>query len=212
MRNLKSTRATWTIGLLATLALLSGLQHAWAKIRAGQSAAAVTEAATMLVKSASAEQQAKLVMPYDTPQRLDWHFIPKDNRKGLEMNAMNDQQRAVTRQLLQGLLSQIGYRKAEQIIHFENLLKEVEKGSGPLRDPQRYFLTFFGQPGGDAHWGISFEGHHLSLNFVLEGGRVVSSSPQALASNPAIVKADNTTGIAKGLASWSWKRRWPFSW
>ncbi|MFO0916045.1 MAG: DUF3500 domain-containing protein [Pirellulales bacterium] len=198
MRKLTRARATWTIGLLAVLTLLTGLQHAWAKIRAGQSAAAVTAAATKLVQSASAEQQAKLIMPFDTPQRLDWHFIPKDNRKGLEMNAMSDQQRAATRQLLQGLLSQIGYHKAEQIIHFENLLKEIEKGSGPLRDPQRYFLTFFGQPGGEGRWGISFEGHHLSLNFVLEGGQVVSSSPQALASNPAIVQADNTTGIAKG--------------
>jgi hypothetical protein len=137
-------------------------------------------------------------MPYDTPQRLDWHFIPKDDRKGLEMNAMDAQQRTLTHQLLQGLLSQIGYHKAEQIMHLENLLKEVEQGRGPLRDPLRYYLTFFGEPGGENRWGVSFEGHHLSLNFVLEGGAVVSSTPQAFASNPAIVRGDNKTGIAQG--------------
>lgn len=169
---------------------------AWFKVE--PKAPAVQAAAAELVKMTPADQKEKLVIPFDAPQRLDWHFIPKDTRKGLEMNLMNAAQREATHKVLQGLLSQVGYDKAKQIIHLENVLKEVEQGSGPIRDPLRYYLTFCGAPSKDGRWGISFEGHHLSLNFVLDGGQVVSSSPQAFASNPAEMKVENKTGVPVG--------------
>jgi hypothetical protein len=137
-------------------------------------------------------------MAYDTPQRLDWHFIPKDARKGLQIKDMDDAQRQATHQLLQGLLSQVGYDKATQIMHLENVLHEYESARGPIRDPLRYFVTFFDQPTADGRWGVSFEGHHLSLNYVLDGGRVISSSPQVFATNPAIMKGENKSGVAVG--------------
>ena len=54
-----------------------------------------------------------------------------------------------------------------------------------MRDPERYFFTMFGQPSESGRWGLSVEGHHLSLNFVVEKGHVISSTPTAFASNPA---------------------------
>ena len=41
----------------------------------------------------------------------------------------------------------------------------------------------------DSKWGLSIECHHLSLNFVVEKGKVVSSTPQFLAANPGTLKA-----------------------
>jgi hypothetical protein len=66
------------------------------------------------------------------------------------------------------------------------------------RDWELYYFTVFGNPAGEERWGLSVEGHHLSLNFVVEQGRVISSTPQALASNPAVVKNENTAGVAVG--------------
>jgi hypothetical protein len=48
--------------------------------------------------------------------------------------------------------------------------------------------------------GLSVEGHHLSLNFVVEKGKVISSTPTVFAANPATVMADypGTHAIKKG--------------
>jgi hypothetical protein len=57
-----------------------------------------------------------------------------------------------------------------------------------IRDPKRYFFTIFGTPSDDGPWAISFEGHHLSLNFTVRDGRIVDSTPQFMGANPAEVK------------------------
>lgn len=138
------------------------------------------------------EQKAKAVLPYDTPQRVGWHFIPKEHRKGLQIKDMNPQQRAAAFQLLRAALSQSGYDKTRKIMTLESILRELEKsrGSGPIRDPERYYFTLFGEPSGAARWGLSVEGHHVSLNFVVEGPRLVASTPTFLGSNPAVVQHD----------------------
>jgi hypothetical protein len=86
-------------------------------------------------------------------------------------------------------LSPVGYEKAVKIMSLENNLREGEKHlkNGALRDPDRYFLTIFGQPDSSARWGWSFEGHHFSLNFVLRDGQVVSDTPSFFGANPATV-------------------------
>ncbi len=74
----------------------------------------------------------------------------------------------------------------------EGILKELEKSrvGGPIRDTERYYFTLFGKPTDESRWGLSVEGHHLSLNFVVDQGRVVSSTPTFFGDNPADVKAD----------------------
>src|SRR5690606_24071609 len=49
----------------------------------------------------------------------------------------------------------------------------------------------------DGRWGLSVEGHHLSLNFVVDKGNVISSTPAAFCTNPAVVMSEGA-GIAKG--------------
>jgi len=93
---------------------------------------------------------------------------------------------------LKTTLSAAGYKKATQIMALEGLLAELEMGRGRnIRDPQRYYFTIFGQPGDKGRWGLSVEGHHLSLNFVFEANKVVSSTPAFFAANPGIVKNKN---------------------
>ena len=82
----------------------------------------------------------------------------------------------------------------------ENLLRELEKTKTgtPLRDPERYYFTVFGQPSESSRWGLSVEGHHLSLNFVVEKGQVISSTPTVFASNPATVKNEAPGSVPNG--------------
>jgi hypothetical protein len=57
-----------------------------------------------------------------------------------------------------------------------------------IRDPELYYVTVFGDPSAKAPWGWRLEGHHVSLRFAIDNGRLlVSSTPQFLGSNPAEV-------------------------
>ncbi|EMI40631.1 DUF3500 domain-containing protein [Rhodopirellula sp. SWK7] len=155
-------------------------------------------------------QRGLTMKDFGSPERVGWHFIPKDERKGLMIGDMNDAQRTAGLRLLRSALSEAGYGKVNRIMLLEEVLNEMEKGEGRWeRNPQRYFVTLFGDPSGksgadgedaDGRWGLSFEGHHLSLNFVCRGNEVLDSTPQFLASNPATVMQETTVTLGKGTA------------
>src|SRR5213593_1071157 len=85
----------------------------------------MTQAGERFVSSLSAEQRAKAVMAIDSPARLDWHFIPKPERKGLQLKEMTADQRKLAQALLHGGLSQIGMDKATTIMSLEAILHEL---------------------------------------------------------------------------------------
>lgn len=178
------------LGLVAVTALAGAALSSYAQQRKETAQQAVTAAAQALLKSLDDEQKKVAILPYDSPERVQWHFIPKDKRKGLSLEAMKgkpDQQKAAIA-LLRSLLSKDGADQAIWIIKLENTLKDLESDrrvKPAIRDPLRYYFTFFGDPAGTKPWGISIEGHHLSLNFVIEGPEIVCSTPLFFGANPA---------------------------
>ena len=162
--------------------------------------AAMTKAAQAFLASLDDKALAKASMAFDDPARLDWHNIPKDQRKGLQVRDMTAPQRELCMNLLRAALSESGYDKGVKIMSLENNLREGERGlkGSPLRDPERYFLTIFGKPESTGTWGWSFEGHHFSLNFVVRDNEVVSDTPSFWGANPATVKIVVPGGPEKG--------------
>ena len=65
-----------------------------------------------------------------------------------------------------------------------------------VRDPEWYFFTVFGTPSKTGKWGWRVEGHHLSLNFTLDGGKVVAATPCFFGANPADVQGRPAEGTA----------------
>lgn len=190
-----SKRALWLAPLVLTLALSAG----WSYYREATVGDAMAGAAKAYLSSLNAEQKAKAVMAYSDDRRVDWHFIPKESRKGLQIKEMTEAQQQAAHGLLRAALSQVGYDKATKIMSLEKLLRALEgdKRRWP-RDWEMYYFTVFGDPTGSDKWGLSVEGHHLSLNFVVENGKVISTTPQVMATNPAVVKNENTAGVAVG--------------
>ena len=135
-----------------------------------------------------------------SPLRVDWHFIPKAQRKGLQIRDMNDAQRQAALALLRSVLSQTGYDKATTIMSLEGILRELEKGrtGGAIRDPERYYFTLFGEPSEMGRWGLSIEGHHLSLNFTVDSGTVIASTPTFFAANPNVVREGMPGNVPQG--------------
>ena len=187
--------------LFASLSLLASIQTLHGENRsASDVGGAMMTAAQKFVASLNGEESAKATMAFDDPARQDWHNIPKANRKGLQFHDMSAAQKEHCHNLLRSALSESGYDKAVKIMSLENNLREGEKQvqGAPLRDPDRYFLTIFGKPDVKGTWGWSFEGHHLSLNFVIRDGKTISDTPSFWGANPATVKIFVDGGPAVG--------------
>ncbi len=65
---------------------------------------------------------------------------------------------------------------------FEGILLELEgPASVGRRDFKKYYFTVYGEPSDSSAWGLSIEGHHMSLNFTFAQGAIVDSTPQLFA-------------------------------
>lgn len=161
----------------------------------------MTAAANAFLDSLNDQQRRTAQLDYDTPKRVQWHFIPMKTRKGLIIREMNKEQRQSAHALLQASLSELGYDKATKIMQLESLLYALEEKAGKRswdRDSEKYYVTIFGTPDEEGRWGFSFEGHHLSLNFVVDQNRVTSTTPTFFATNPAVVKDEVEDQLPKG--------------
>jgi Protein of unknown function (DUF3500) len=155
--------------------------------------AIMAETAKAFLASLEPEQRARATFQFQDEERFDWHYIPKE-RKGLPFKDMNSAQKHLAHALLSAGLSQRGYIKAVSIMSLDEILRVLENGTGPVRDPERYFFSIFGEPSETGIWGYRVEGHHVSQNFTIVNGKV-QVAPSFFGANPAEVRE----GPRKGL-------------
>src|SRR5271170_5837147 len=158
-----------------------------------QSTSVMTDTARAYLASLAPEERARGTFPYDSAERMNWHFVPIE-RKGVALREMTTAQKHLAEALFSAGLSQRGVIKAHTIMSLEQVLKDVEKGTGPERDPEKYYVSIFGEPSEKGTWGYRFEGHHISMNFTVADGRI-ASSPNFFGANPAEVKVGPRTGL-----------------
>jgi hypothetical protein len=160
-----------------------------AGVLTGVAAEPITRAANRWLESLDAGQRERAVRPFADATRTAWHFVPKNDRKGVQLRDMTDQQQEAALVLLRSVVSAAGYDKATGIMQLDELLRIIEgEKAKNIRDAKRYYVTLFGTPADSGSWGLSIEGHHLSLNVTIRDGSVVDSTPQFLGANPAEVK------------------------
>jgi hypothetical protein len=150
-----------------------------------------TAASAFLATLAPAER-AKVQLAFDSDERFNWFYIPKE-REGLPLKQMTPAQQKAALHLIETGLSQKGYSKAQAIRALDLVLAEIEKD--PVRrDPEKYYLTLFGEPSATGTWGMRWEGHHISLHWTLVNGIAIATTPQFFGSNPAEVRAGPQKG------------------
>jgi hypothetical protein len=165
--------------------------------------ATMAAAANALIASVGdGPARAKLVWAFDSEERFNWHFIPRE-RQGLSLKDMTEPQRAAAMALLKTGLSAGGYTKAEAIRSLEDVLR-AQSGSA-IRDRELYFFTIFGTPGSGA-WAWRYEGHHLAQNWTITGSKAVATTPAFFGANPAEVMDGPTKGTRAlpGEADLAW--------
>ncbi|HLJ56222.1 MAG TPA: DUF3500 domain-containing protein, partial [Chthonomonadaceae bacterium] len=98
------------------------------------------QTAKAFLAALDAEQKAKAQFPFNSEERMNWHYVPME-RKGLHYKAMTPEQQTAAHAMLLVSLSKSGYRKIEAIRQLELVLREVEQGKGPTRDPDLYYFA-----------------------------------------------------------------------
>jgi Protein of unknown function (DUF3500) len=147
-------------------------------------APSMAKAANAFLAALDPVKREKANMAFHSDERLNWHFVPKE-RQGVPIKQMSPDERQAALALLKSSLSGSGFKKVETIRNLEEVLRAMS--GSPLRDPEQYYFTVFGEPSAQGTWGWRYEGHHASFNWTLVDGKLVASSPQFTGANPADV-------------------------
>jgi hypothetical protein len=153
-------------------------------------------AANRFLDLLTSEQKNTAIISFESDERFNWHYFPKNDRKGIPLKEMNTSQRDAAMNLLKSALSAEGYQKTKAVIELEAILRQMENrgADDDVRDPGKYYFSIFGEPSEKSIWGWRLEGHHLSLNFSSANNTLVSGTPGFLGSNPAVVPSGPEQG------------------
>ena len=165
-----------------------------ASVKADETGSAMADAARRFVAALDDGQRSQATFPFESAERMNWHWIPRE-RQGVPIKEMTPEQRSLAFGLLATGLSTEGFLKATTIMSLEEILRVQEAGRGPVRDPELYYFSVFGEPSDEGEWGYRVEGHHLSLNYTMKDGQVASVTPFMFGSNPATVKSGSRQGL-----------------
>lgn len=157
-----------------------------------QSGQNMLKAVTEFQKTLTPDQWKQASFKFDDAERLNWHFIPRE-RKGLPLRDLEGAALKAAHTTIRSGLSEAGYDQALNVMSLEEVLYLLEGGEREYRrerrDPKKYYLSVFGEPGNTGSWGWRVEGHHLSLNFTLKDGKLIGSTPEFFGANPGLVDA-----------------------
>ena len=166
--------------------------------RAPAAGRAMAQAAGEFLESLTTEQRAVASFPFADVERYEWHYTPIPHN-GLQLMHMSEPQRRAALALMASGLSTRGAQQARSIIAHEAVLHEWERlQAAPQhwrRDPEIYYVSVFGAPGGDGPWGWRICGHHLALHFTIVDGDRVSPLPLFFGINPAEVRHGDHKGL-----------------
>lgn len=153
----------------------------------------MADAALTLIGQLDDEHRHALCLPFEADERTRWSYYPRETagsrHVGLPLFDLSMQQRKRVMQLVRAGTSRHAFAQVNMIMALETVLDSIEDHVlTEYRDPARYWLTIFGQPGPSGAWGWRFEGHHVSVHHTLLDGAVIASTPLFLGAHPARVR------------------------
>ncbi len=185
-------RAT-LLGITASVVLAAGLIARFPDAPRAQSnaqadtTARIVAAAQAVIASVDAAARAKLVFPFDSPQRTNWSNLPSGiyQRNSLKLGDLTAPQQAAVMRLLSTALSADGYRKVVDVMNGDEVLKRgATAGRGPAFGRDEFFIAFIGTPSTTTPWMLQFGGHHLAINLTMAGSQA-TMAPSLPAAQPA---------------------------
>jgi Protein of unknown function (DUF3500) len=186
--------AAITVAAGATLAVTLLAQRSGPANNQAETTTRIVKAAQDVIASVDVPARAKLVFPFESPQKTNWSNLPSPmyQRHSLRLHDMTPAQRTAVMTLLSVALSADGYRKAVDVMHGDEVLKRNGGGRGPAFGEDEYYLAFLGTPSTTTPWMLQFGGHHLAINLTL-GGAQASMTPSLPAAQPATFEWEGRT-------------------
>jgi hypothetical protein len=153
-----------------------------------------TNTATEFIESLTSEQKSQVLLDVEDERRENWHFLPWKSfeREGLGIFELTDTQKNLLFKHLRAHLSESGFLRVKNTMSLEKVLQELG-GDPEYRDPEKYYIAFYGDPAKDKVWAWAFEGHHISLNFTIVDHQV-SYTPKFFGANPAEIREGSRKG------------------
>jgi len=192
--------AALTVAAVATLVVTLPAQPTTPASNQGDTTTRIVKAAQDVVAAVDGPARAKLVYPFESPQKTNWSNLPGPMyvRNSLRLGDMTPGQRTALMKLLSVALSAEGYQKVVNIMHGDETLKQQGGGAGgrggrgPAFGEDEYYIAFLGTPSGTTPWMLQFGGHHLAINLTIAGGQA-AMTPSLPAAQPASFTIEGKT-------------------
>ena len=183
--DIRTGYAAITVAAVAALAVTLPAQRTSPAGTPADTTTRIVKAAEDVLSTIDGPARAKLVFPFESPQKTNWSNLPSGiyKRNSLKIGDLTAPQRAAVMKLLAAALSADGYRKVVDIMHGDEVLKRGG-GRGPAFGEDEYYLAFLGTPSATTPWMLQFGGHHLAINLTLAGSQA-SMAPSLPATQPA---------------------------
>ncbi len=159
----------------------------------------------------SPEQLQATSYPMDDTLRKKWTNLPVGlaTRPGIRYGDLSAESRIEFHHVLITLLSSQGYLKTTSIMQLDDILNEVYTAAYKEKNIDKelyqelmdldwgygnYYISIWGKPEPMGNWGLSFSGHHISLNLTVSGNDF-SMAPLFLGTDPAEVHSTQYAGL-----------------
>ena len=162
-----------------------------------EATARIVASAQALLTTLDDAGKQKVQFPFEGPQKTRWSNLPSPmfHREGLRLADLTAPQRAAVMTLLSTALSPGGYRKVNEIMQGDEVLRQGRPGGGgggPQFGLNEYYLAFLGTPSATTPWMLQFGGHHLAINLTMAGSQA-SMAPSLPATQPATFTIEGKT-------------------
>ena len=191
---------TVLVTLAAALAAQRGPAPA-ASAPQGTATAKTVAAANAFLAMLDPAERAKAAYSFDSPQKTNWSNLPSGayQRNSLRLGDLAPAKRDAVLALMAAVLSSDGYRKINDIMNGDEVLRgrgggqtggragapgRGGRGGGVNFGLAEYYIAILGTPSTSTPWMIQFGGHHLAINVTIVGRQNVIT-PSLPAAQPA---------------------------
>jgi hypothetical protein len=161
----------------------------------GVPTADIRAAASAFLATLSAEQRERTQFAIDDDEWRKWmnpHFYV---RQGVSFGDLGPAQTDAALAMLRASLSAKGLRLTQDIMHLNTTLAELNGDNFVEYGEDKYHITVMGEPSPTQPWGWQLEGHHLAINYFVQGDQVVMA-PAFWGSEPAVATSGRYAGTS----------------
>lgn len=156
------------------------------------SAAQAADAAQKFLKTLNDDLRGQASHKLDSDERRKWTNLPAPkNAGGVRFGNLNKPQIEAACELLRSVMSQSGYEKTCGMMLADD---QLLRGGRPRPGfgIENFSIVIFDEPSEKSKWGIQLDGHHVGLNFSIEG-EALTMSPSFIGAQPFDFKLNEKT-------------------